>query len=512
MANRRTLALAFAVFCFFQGLYGLTAAGRVDHVADTFEVYLQTESLWDRGSLAIPQGPPGVVFGRVGRDGKPYAPYGPLTAFAALPHHAVARAIAAAGVPRERAPAAWAMLVAAITSLASATWAALAIAGTFVAARAFGASEARALAIATLLGAASLLWPYGTVFYSEGLAAAFVAWALAAEGRGKRGWAALAIAALLLVKVSNTIVWPAFAALAFLRARSADPAGGTRGSLRAVVPYALAALAAGSIHAAWNAHRFGDAFQFGYDWSEFLRPGEKPRAFLLSELPRGLFGLLLSPGKSLLLYAPPVVLACWRIPAAWRERRPLATAWTVGLASSLLFYGSYLYWEGGYAFGPRHLVPLLPLLVLPLACGPAPRRAALVCAAVVGIAVQLLGVSVSFLEDQALGQDRSNQSYYEIRDDVPAGRALNHYRLDYEPFTRYPRLLHRHLTGAARETIGFGVELLPLHLDRVRRLAPGATAIPAALPWAIWAVFLLPLGWGGLALARARRGRGAAAD
>ena len=72
MSARSSVHLGLALFLLFQGLYGLTASGRVDRMADEFEVYLQVESLWDRGSLAIPQVLPEHFYGRIGLDGEQY--------------------------------------------------------------------------------------------------------------------------------------------------------------------------------------------------------------------------------------------------------------------------------------------------------------------------------------------------------------------------------------------------------------------------------------------------------
>src|SRR5438034_8700058 len=110
--SRTTLGL----FLVFQALYALTSSGNAFRVPDEFEVYFQAEHLTDAGDLSVPQtlgirqpvvvngqvvGTQSIFFGKIGRDGKPYAPYGPLAALLVWPHHLVARAVAAmAGVPR----------------------------------------------------------------------------------------------------------------------------------------------------------------------------------------------------------------------------------------------------------------------------------------------------------------------------------------------------------------------------------------------------------------------------
>lgn len=86
--------LPLALFLGFLGLYWATASGRVDRMPDEFEVYLQAESLLDRGGLAIPQAPAQIFYGKQGLDGQQYAPFGPASAFLVLPCHLAGRALA----------------------------------------------------------------------------------------------------------------------------------------------------------------------------------------------------------------------------------------------------------------------------------------------------------------------------------------------------------------------------------------------------------------------------------
>lgn len=475
--------MGLIVFLAAQGLYLLTASGRADRVADEYEVLLQAQSLWERGTLAIDQCPDGAFFGKVGRglDGEPHkwAPYGPLAAPLALPHHALARGVAAAaGIAPADEPS-WTVLTTAWTTLATATWAALAVLGLFRACRALGASEGRAALVAALLGGTTFLWPYATDFYSEPIAAALLTGAVALHLEGRTLLAAAAAAAFYLVKGTNGITAPALLALAaWPRGEKAAPVDG----LRRAGPQLIAAVVGAVVHMEWNDWRFhAGPLDFGYAWTEQLRPGERARPFLLSELPRGLFGLLLSPGKSLLLFAPPVALGLLRLRGLARERPDVAACAGVALLVNLVVFGSYMYWEGGYCFGPRHLLPIVPLLLLPLAVGPAPSRRALLACVAVGLPLQLLGVSVNFLEDQGLGPRNDRERYYVIDRTVPAGRPLNVYRMGYAPQLSYPPLLLGHLRGDGPDVVPpMGVDLLPVHLAKWRRL--GAGSIP---PWAI---------------------------
>ncbi|RMG09093.1 MAG: hypothetical protein D6731_20475, partial [Planctomycetota bacterium] len=175
--------------------------------------------------------------------------------------------------------------------------------------------------------------------------------------------------------------------------------------------------------------------------------------------------------------------------------------WLALVLGPLLFFGAFAYWEGGYCFGPRHLVPFLPAALLPLAVGPPPRRAPLFACAALGALVSLLGASVSYMEDQAppAGEHLAawESPYYAWHDpsdrSVPAGRPLNRYRWSYFPQLSYPRLLWRHLSAGAPGSGRTGLEFLPANLARARRLR-GAAGIPAWLPWVLWAAGGFPLG------------------
>ena len=145
-----------------------------------------------------------------------------------------------------------------------------------------------------------------------------------------------------------------------------------------MLPFALGLLA-------HNARRFGDPFRFGYPGEGFTTPPWE-----------GIAGLLLSPGKSVFLYAPPLILAALLWPR-FRRAQPalgafLAAAWILALA----FYGSWWAWGGGWCWGPRFLVPLIPLSLLPLGMLPAPRgwRLAAILLVALGVGVQVIGVRV----------------------------------------------------------------------------------------------------------------------
>jgi hypothetical protein len=428
-----------------------------------------------------------VFFGTIGRDRKPYAPYGPLVAFLALPHHLAGRAVASlAGVPRTPLPGgiAWLFVVGGVTMLATATAAALAVAGFHRAVLAVGASDRDAFSLSLLLGGATVLWPYGTSFFSEAFQAAAFIWS-ATLVLERTPYAVVIAAALIVVagltKVTSLVFAPAFVVAVLTAREIAEPE-----RMKTAVAWSVAIGFAAAAHLTWNAIRFGNPLNFGYDWAETI-PQLPARAFLLSDIPRGLLVLLASPGKSLFLWAPALVLSAIGIRRFWQTQRSVAVGVIVAAASGLIVFAAYLFPEGGYSHGPRNLVPILPLLMLPAAAARLQRRWPVILCGVIGFVVALAAVSVSYLEDQSIGADlggSGHANYYE-RVTPPPGRAFNRYRLAYIPFVEAA-------TSAdwLRSPIpGQGPDFFPLHLAQARRQLSNGAVIPR------WLIVALPICW-----------------
>jgi hypothetical protein len=114
----------------------------------------------------------------------------------------------------------------------------------------------------------------------------------------------------------------------------------------------------------------------------------------------GLYSLLLSPGKSLFLYAPPLVLAVAGAVAFARRHRWSGLLFFAVPAVYLAVFASKGVWHGG-GWGPRYLVPALPFLAclaLPVverarATRAVHLRAVLAMLLAGGVMVQLLGVA-----------------------------------------------------------------------------------------------------------------------
>ena len=134
--------------------------------------------------------------------------------------------------------------------------------------------------------------------------------------------------------------------------------------------------------------RFGSPLDSGYADEGFTTP-----------LYVGLYGLLFSSGKSIFLYSPIALLSAAGLAWLWRSRPAEALLAAAVALVTLVYYAAWWAWYGGWAWGPRFLVPTLPFLVLPIGALLLARgwaRWAALALTVVGVGVQALGVLVDF--------------------------------------------------------------------------------------------------------------------
>ena len=378
MSDRRVAGWLFAGLTL---VYVGATGGRV-HEPDGVVMARTAGAIVERGTLALedPGYPPGFL--TQGADGRLYGKYGIGFPVWSAPFHAAGRAlepVAPAGSERAFAGARFLWYDAGDrdqafpffgVSLANAPLVAGACALLYLIALEVGLGPGVGVAAALIAGLASPLLVYAKSSFAEPLTACGLtaaAWALARWRRGARA-AALGVgaglAAAVLAKPATLVALPVAAVAAVMAAR--DPrgvAGGTTASRRLLAGLTLAALplaAAGAAMLALNARLFGAPLATGYgeDLGRWTTPWST-----------GLGGLLLSPGRGLLVYFPAATLALAGSVVVWR-RAPWAVAWAWGCSLALLLlHARWFGWDGGWCWGPRFLVPALPLLALLAAAG-----------------------------------------------------------------------------------------------------------------------------------------------
>jgi hypothetical protein len=165
----------------------------------------------------------------------------------------------------------------------------------------------------------------------------------------------------------------------------------------------------------------GLAGMLAYNWWRFESPtniGYGNQSWSVPFL-TGFYGLTLSPGKGYLFYNPITLGAIIGSIAFWHRNR-----WELGLiiglvATNLIFLAKFESWDAGGCWGPRYLLQITPLIVLPLAClfEDLPQKKALnmLLAALIAVSiiVQIPGVFVNFGRYLQRVHNLSVEQYYD---------------------------------------------------------------------------------------------------
>lgn len=440
---RRTVASLFFLFVVtLNFLFLFCSSGRV-RTRDEFNTDLQAESLATRGSTAIPQAVNFFFYGKYDRWGEPQPPYGPAHAAFLVPWYFAGRALLARlpGIPYGAREA----VVDASDVASSATFAALAAGLAFLIFLRLGLSVQVSLLAAFMMALATPLAAYSSVLYSEPLTAALLLGATTALFSGQPNepvsWQRATLAGILLgamiwVRPTHVIVAPVFV-MAILAREGGDGWRAARILGCVVALFGLAYL--------WRNHYlFGDPFDFGYP---SVSDGGKNMNSFDTPVWTGLYGFLFSPGKSVFLFAPPILLAIAGLRKLARLDKGLAIVAGVLPVVYLLFYARFTQWEGGFCVGPRYLVPAIAVLCLGLGpmlqnAGAWTRRAATGLFAA-GVFVEAINMATSFFEDQANGR------YYDVN---------YNYRMDYSPLVSMTRQLIHYATSPAPAAPGLGFD------------------------------------------------------
>jgi hypothetical protein len=467
-----TLGLPVATGVALLLFYLLTFPGAIaPKSSDGRAMYLVTRALVDRRAVAIQpavrglvavvpgwrsvpaptQGPcptePAVIGLGQRASGPFYSKYGLGQSLAAAPLYLAGRTTAGM-LPRDVRDEAAALVTSAFDALVTALTAALLCA--------LGLrlrwSPPVALALTLLYGLATPAWPYTTTFFSEPLqglcllaALAAVLWQPDVPSIGAATLAGLALGLAMLTHQGDSALYvPAFAL--FLVAR-----GQGRPALPLLAGLGLPVLVALAISGLYNLARFGSVLTTGYGLAGDLHDLHPPRT--LQGLWEGVYGPLFSPGKGLAWYAPVLLLAVWALVRFGRRDR-LGACLIAGLAgiAVLAHADTLIVWLGGWAWGPRFLVPVLPLLILPLGCllegaGARVRRLA-----------WALGMLGALLQIPAILLDKGAYIGYLARQQGCVWKAENLYKWNpgYSPLIGQWQRLFDGATYAARTRPGQG--------------------------------------------------------
>lgn len=390
----------WGVFAAFFCLCALTL-GRGFYSSDGEVMFQTTAALVERRTLVLSPEPglPQIV---AGRDGRFYSKYDPGLPLLAVPFYLAGDRLAAVNHAHRTAIAALSVLLLSALAAATALTLLLALARSLA-----PTGDTHPLLLTLAAGIGTPLWWYGRTLFPEAILACALTAAVTFTVRTRDRPARLVLAgAALGVGILTRAALAIYALpLAVLASRSGShPARRLLWLGLGIAPFAGGLL----LH---NALRFGDPLLTGYAGEGFS-----------TSLWRGIGGLLVSPGKGVWLYAPPLLLCVALWPRFRRSQPALAMFLALAWGIALLFYGSWWAWDGGWAWGPRLLVPLLPLSCLPLLTLPTRPRWSRTAnlAIMLGAAVNLLGVLTNpvthYAELTIRHADPSQQAAFSLSD------------------------------------------------------------------------------------------------
>lgn len=235
-----------------------------------------------------------------------------------------------------------------------------------------GFSRRASLLAALGYGLGTIAWVYARMFWESSLLALFFlaavwsawraihrphpwprwAWFLLSGAAGAIGISLRFEAVVAVLLVGGYLLWSDQARSFEQRPQAATggPAGAGWRLALYLVPTVLMMVAL----LAFNLARFGSLTETGYT-----------RELLFRAPWLGSYGLLFSPGRGLFITSPLLLLLFFGLRPAWR-RLPRPYFWLVAALCLFywLFYGSWFAWGGTWGWGPRFLLPILPLLTL----------------------------------------------------------------------------------------------------------------------------------------------------
>jgi len=144
---------------------------------------------------------------------------------------------------------------------------------------------------------------------------------------------------------------------------------------------------------AYNYFRFGNVFESGYGIA--INSGDN---ILKASFFDGIWGILLSPGKSLWVYSP-ILIYSFYLAINNFKKNWIDLLFLIILIVNVLFYSRLPFWSGELSYGPRYFATIIPFGGLVLVRHWNKLNKIIILGLVlVGIWVQLVGISIPYTQ------------------------------------------------------------------------------------------------------------------
>jgi hypothetical protein len=319
---------------------------------DGYSMLEVADSLVAHHNVTVPAG-----LGIPGKGGLIYSSWYPLQSILAVPIVAVALKVSSV----LHVPAHYVESLS--VTVLPALYTALTVAVVYLLSLSLGGDDMGAWVAAIAYGFSTIALAYTRDFYADPLLALLMALGLLLSFRHGAAWMIISVTALaVLAKPTGIILGPVLSGYLLLKTRR------FRFSLLPGIGSAIGL----ALYFLYNSYRFGNFLTFGQSWK-----------FSINFIPGGVVGLLISPGAGLLWFCPCVLLT---VVALRQIKIRRLEGWTIIAlaASSVVLHSLWSVWNGGWSWGPRLLLPVLPGLVALTGVLSNGWRKVLVASAIVG--------------------------------------------------------------------------------------------------------------------------------
>ncbi len=411
----KKIPISVALFLFFFSIYAAAMSGQIQY-GDEIEKYRVAQSIVDRHEFSFR---PTAMRNETGVAGRTYSIYELGQTLVEAPFYLLGR-MAFAVFPAPDVNWITQLFVGWLNPLVTALTGVL----VYLMCRTLGFRLNTSIALSVVFALGTIAAPYAKGFTREPLLGCLIllaVWALLRfEKTYRTGWlyvAGVAAGYLVFTKFIHAIIIPCLIVylLVVLWERNKANRGGLRKFVRlgvtVLVIFLLPALVFVAAQSLYGVARFGTPV--GGIAGTRLNPLEWILRVMQDARPvEAILGLLFSPAKSIFVYSPPLLLgaiAWFRWVRVQTKQALLVLALLVVELASVVTRPD---WAGGTWWGPRYLVQIVPLLIIPIgALEDAPRlkRAFSSLVAVfgaLGVIVQVVGLSAStrdYLDATAIG-------------------------------------------------------------------------------------------------------------
>ncbi|MBT5378214.1 MAG: hypothetical protein HOK49_15080 [Opitutae bacterium] len=332
------------------GVYMLSAKGLIE-ISDTDYSLRTAQALVEQGTFLID--PPDPDFAKVAPkivDGKIYSKYGVGLVIIFLPIVILSKGIAL--IPGASESITTGFLI----SFYNVPFAILSLCFFHKICIILGAKTRGATLATLILAIGTFFWKYTVTDYSEITQLFFLLGTAYYLLRGKGNdsvKASMMFSCLLLLKVVNIIIWGPCALYLILR-----HGGVNKESFHHLIRFGSIVFLTGLGLLLYNHLRFGTPWETGYSISG--------ANFTLANFKRDFLDYFISPQRGVFAFNPVLLvpLAFW--PALYKAKRNEAIFLISTIVLWFLLMASWVSYQGGWSWGNRLLLPIIPFLLIPV--------------------------------------------------------------------------------------------------------------------------------------------------